>query len=165
MWGIQQTPFLLPADACPSAAVLLFCCVWRPRKQRKKQEADYVQKYFENVNKGEPYPNNAAPAAAGEGWHIMLACEPVQLRLAVASFVRPCCLGWRPSSSIFAEKGEAPSQRHLQSDSGLPSPSQPLSRGLCMTSTPCSDQSAAALHTEAQHPARSASITSMAAAC
>ena len=72
----------MPPDAYPSAAVLLFCCVWRPRTQRTKQEADYVQKYFENVNKGEPYPNNAAPAAAGEGWHDMLACGPVQLQLA-----------------------------------------------------------------------------------
>eukprot|EP00891_Asterochloris_glomerata_P009548 jgi/Astpho2/9548/Aster-03830 len=65
-WAVA--PIVVGALICLAlVGVLLFCCVWRPRKQRKKQEADYVQKYFENVNKGEPYPNNAAPAAAAGG--------------------------------------------------------------------------------------------------
>ena len=76
--------------------MLLFCCVWRPRKQRKKQEADYVQKYFENVNKGEPYPNNAAPAAAGEGWHSMLAFGPAQQCLATL-LLHAAMLSWLAS--------------------------------------------------------------------
>ena len=59
-----------------------------------------MQKYFENVNKGEPYPNNAAPAAAGEGWHSSLACRPVQLRLAGFLLHAALLSCWRPSSSI-----------------------------------------------------------------